>query len=70
MEAGPGAAVVQMESDVPAAARDALGDTGLPVQILAARDDGVGHAQVVRAAGRLRAASDPRADGAALTAQS
>jgi gamma-glutamyltranspeptidase len=77
MEAGPaGTPVVQVESDVPDAARAALADTGLPAQILAARDDGAGHAQVVRAvpglgaaAGRLCAASDPRADGAALTAQ-
>jgi hypothetical protein len=42
--------------------------------VLAARDDGAGHAQVVRtvpgsgtAVGRLCAASDPRADGAAVT---
>jgi len=71
MEAGAaGTPVVQVESDVPAAARAALGETGLPLEILPARDDGAGHAQVVRAAeGRLCAATDPRADGAALTVQ-
>lgn len=78
MEAGPaGTSVVRAESDVPEVARAALGASGLPVQTLAIRDDGAGHAQVVRAvpgagpaARSLRAASDPRADGAALTARS
>jgi gamma-glutamyltranspeptidase len=78
MEAGPvGTPVVHVESDVPEPARAALGGSGLPVQILAARDDGTGHAQLVRAvagfdqaARHLRAASDPRADGAALTGPS
>lgn len=69
MEAGAGPVAVQPEADLPAAARSALATVGLPVEPLAARDDGAGHAQVVRAlgGGRFAAASDPRADGAALT---
>lgn len=74
MEAGAvGTPVLQVEADVPDSARTALANTGLSVRLLAARDDGAGHAQIVRtvprsasAAGRLCAASDPRADGAAL----
>lgn len=76
MEAGKvGAPVVQCETDVPEAAQQALAGLGLPTQTLGRHDDGAGHAQVVRAAldgagtptGRLGAATDPRADGAALT---
>ena len=69
MEAGAGPVAVQPEADLPATARAALAATGLPVEPLAARDDGAGHAQLIRAVagGRFAAASDPRADGAALT---
>jgi gamma-glutamyltranspeptidase/glutathione hydrolase len=76
MEAGKvGAPVVQCETDVPEEAQQALAGLGLPTEILGRHDDGTGHAQVVRAAlngagaptGRVSAASDPRADGAALT---
>ena len=69
MEVGTEAAdVVQIEADVPDVVQRQLADLGLPVQILTVRDDGVGHTQVVRALTPivLSAASDPRADGAAL----
>jgi gamma-glutamyltranspeptidase len=67
----------QIEVNVPALARTALADTDLKIELLGARDDGTGHAQVVRAVmwpeapnGQVSAASDPRADGIALTESS
>jgi len=73
---------VLIEGPVPAAARTVLAGTGLAQRDLPANDDLVGHAQVIRLVGSadqaatpttpttlpsLVAASDPRADGAALT---
>jgi gamma-glutamyltranspeptidase len=58
---------VSSEAGVPASARDALQRSGFRLQGLSARDDGVGHAQLVRRDGEaVVAATDPRADGAAL----
>ena len=69
MEVGADEApVVHHERDVPAEAVSSLAATGVPTEVLPVHDDGVGHAQVIRAgAGGLDAASDPRADGVALT---
>jgi gamma-glutamyltranspeptidase/glutathione hydrolase len=54
---------------VPRTAIDGLRAAGFTTHRLPPRDDGAGHAQVVRleAAGTLTAATDPRADGTALT---
>ncbi len=72
MEAGGGRAeswdAVNVESDVPAGARASLRSAGFDLLELPAHDDDAGHAQLVRRrGGALEAASDPRADGAALT---
>lgn len=57
---------VRTESDVPEEARAALASK-FRLEQVPSRDDGVGHAQVVRVAeDRLVAASDPRADGVGL----
>ena len=55
------------ESSVPAPCLTALRAPGMPVELLDAFDETVGHAQYVRIAvdGAMEAASDPRADGAA-----
>lgn len=71
MEAGAAASTASMikaETDVPLAAQASLRESGFGVEVLPQRDDAVGHAQVVRwePAGQFAAASDPRADGAAL----
>jgi gamma-glutamyltranspeptidase len=72
MEVGADEApVVHHERDVPADAVSSLAATGVPTEALPVHDDGVGHAQVIRArAGGFDVASDPRADGAALTGAS
>lgn len=69
MEVGADEApVVHCEQDVPDEAVSSLSATGVPTQALPVHDDGVGHAQVIRlGAGGLDVATDPRADGAALT---
>lgn len=62
---GPG--VVAVEEDLPLEGRRRLARE-FRVNRLAVHDDEVGHAQVVRRTeGRVVAATDPRADGAALT---
>jgi gamma-glutamyltranspeptidase len=73
MEAGvpASAGVVMAERDVPAGGVDAIERAGFLVEEIDAHDDGVGHGQLVRkvpGAGRseLTAATDPRADGAAV----
>ena len=71
---GSQAPVAQIEVSVPDAARAALGAIGLATVALPDADDGVGHAQVVRRVpgpdhSVFEAASDPRADGAALTGE-
>lgn len=73
MEAGvtEGAGVVKAERDVSAAGVEAIERAGFAVERIESYDDGVGHGQLVRRAtvdGRpgLAAATDPRADGAAL----
>jgi gamma-glutamyltranspeptidase len=59
---------VHYERDLPEPARRSLAGTRLPLKALPARDDGAGHAHLIRGrAGRLDVATDPRADGAALT---
>lgn len=72
MEAGADETpVVHCERDVPDEARRSLVETRVPVEALPVHDDGAGHAQVVRAGvGGLDVATDPRADGAALTGAS
>jgi gamma-glutamyltranspeptidase/glutathione hydrolase len=56
------------EASVPAACLAALRSTGMPIELLEAVDESVGHAQYVRIAGggELEAASDPRADGTGI----
>lgn len=73
MEAGMpvGAGIVKAERDVPATGVRAIERAGFSVEGIDSNDDGVGHGQVVRkvpGAGRpdLTAATDPRADGAAI----
>ena len=62
-----GSGVVAAEEDLPPEARHQLARQ-FRVNSLAARDDEVGHAQVVRRTKEhVVAATDPRADGAALT---
>jgi gamma-glutamyltranspeptidase/glutathione hydrolase len=58
---------VALEADAPRSLDAALSIEGLQVARIPARDERVGHAQVVRieADGALQAASDPRSDGAA-----
>ncbi len=62
--------VVLAEGATPAAAQAALAAAGLPLVTGQARDDRAGHAQYagLDAAGRLRAATDPRGDGDAPAA--
>ncbi len=63
--------VVHHERDVPDDALSSLAATGVPTVALPVHDDGVGHAQVVRrGVAGLDVASDPRADGTALTGAS
>lgn len=68
LDVGSPADEVQLEGDAPTAAVDALTAAGFPLRRWPARDEAVGHAQVIRRAddGTLTAGSDPRADGAAL----
>ncbi len=69
MEAGvtSGAGVVKAERDVPAAGVRSIERAGFTVEEIEANDDGVGHGQLVRRLrGELAAATDPRADGAAV----
>jgi hypothetical protein len=72
MEAGGAETpTVNYEQDLPEPGRRSLAETGLPVRALPARDDGAGHAHLIRdRTGRLHVATDPRADGAALTDES
>jgi gamma-glutamyltranspeptidase len=57
-----------VEAGVPAAAREVLAAGGFDCSELPDRSDHVGHSQLVRReAGGTAAATDPRADGAALT---
>jgi gamma-glutamyltranspeptidase len=69
MEAGGAETpTVHYERDLPEPARRSLAETGLPLRALPVRDDGAGHAHLIRnRAGRLDVATDPRADGAAFT---
>jgi gamma-glutamyltranspeptidase / glutathione hydrolase len=61
-------AVVQYEQDVAEAARTSLARTGDAARALPARSDDVGHSHVIRRMGEgLDVATDPRADGSALT---
>ena len=63
--------IVHYERDLPDQARRSLVGTGVPTSALPVHDDGAGHAQVVRSVGgTLHVASDPRADGAAVTDES
>jgi gamma-glutamyltranspeptidase/glutathione hydrolase len=63
--------IVHYERDLPDAARRSLLGTGVPTAELAAHDDGAGHAQLIRGGPeRFEAASDPRADGTAVTDKS
>jgi gamma-glutamyltranspeptidase len=71
MEAGGGHAspfdVVMVESDVPERTVTSLQRWGLRTGSLPPRDDGVGHAQLIRwQGGAFHAATDPRADGSAM----
>ena len=72
MEVGAGESpVVNVEQDVPEAARRSLARTGVPERTLPPHADDAGHAQVIRRRGQsLHVAADPRADGAALTDES
>jgi gamma-glutamyltranspeptidase len=72
MEAGGDeTSVVSYEQDVPDDARRSLARTGMSTKALPVLDDGAGHSQVIRGSGgRLEVATDPRADGAALTDES
>jgi len=72
MEAGgTEPSTIHHEVDIPEPARRSLAETGLPMRALPARDDGAGHAHLIRSrAGRLDVATDPRADGDALTDES
>lgn len=56
------------EADVPEPCLAALHSTGMPVELLEAADETVGHAQYITIAadGAMQAASDPRADGDAV----
>lgn len=57
-----------VEAGVPEPARRALAAAGLPAHELPDHSDAVGHSQLVRSSGGgTAAATDPRADGAALT---
>ena len=60
---------VALEADAPAAMAQKLALARLPVIRVSARDERMGHANVVRIAsdGRLECASDPRSDGLGLT---
>lgn len=73
MEAGKaaGAGIVKAERDVPAVGVRAIERAGFIVEEIDSRDDGVGHGQLVRkvpgvGGPELTAATDPRADGAAV----
>ncbi len=73
MEAGvtAGTGIVKAERDVPSGGVRAIERAGFIVEEIDSNDDGVGHGQLVRkvpGAGRpeLAAATDPRADGAAV----
>jgi gamma-glutamyltranspeptidase len=72
MEAGAtGTPAIRYEQGVPVPALQSLTATGLPLIVLSARDDGAGHAQVIREGpAGLEVGTDPRADGTALTDQS
>ena len=56
------------EADVPGPCLDALRAAGMPLELLEALDETVGHAQYIRIMpdGAMDAGSDPRADGAAV----
>ena len=73
MEAGAtaGAGVVKAERDVPAEGVRAIERAGFAVEEIDSHDDGAGHGQLVRkvpgvGGPELTAATDPRADGAAV----
>ena len=73
MEAGvtAGAGVIKVERDVPAEGVRAIERAGFVVAEIDAHDDGAGHGQLVRkvpgvGGPELTAATDPRADGAAV----
>jgi gamma-glutamyltranspeptidase/glutathione hydrolase len=66
-----GTPAIRYEQEVPGQALRSLAETGLPLSALAVRDDGAGHAQVIREGpAGLEVGTDPRADGTALTDQS
>jgi hypothetical protein len=57
--------VVEVERDVPEIARSSLARAGYAIADLAPRDEGVGHAHLIRRAldGTFDAGTDVRADG-------
>lgn len=67
MEPDASARVVEMESRVPVEVATALQAAGFSLTILGERDEGVGHAHLIRMGpdGTFEAATDPRADGEA-----
>ena len=66
MDLHPGRSV-ELEAGVPTWVREAFERSDFALTLLGERDDGVGHAQLIRVAddGTLVAATDPRADGEA-----
>ena len=66
MDLHPGRSV-ELEAGVPTWVREAFERSDFALKLLGERDDGVGHAQLIRVAddGTLVAATDPRADGEA-----
>lgn len=72
MEAGGGDAsaldVIKVEQDVSSSPQQRLRDAGFSLTALPTDDDGVGHAQLVRSSATgFVGATDPRADGSAIT---
>ncbi|MGH2652538.1 MAG: gamma-glutamyltransferase, partial [Actinomycetota bacterium] len=66
MDLHPGRSI-ELEAGVPTLVREAFERSGFAITLLGDRDEGVGHAQLIRVAddGTLVAATDPRADGGA-----
>lgn len=69
--AAPGGAEIACESRLPAAARDSLAATGMPIRAIEDYADEAGHAQLILAGdrpGQFEPASDPRSEGLAAVA--
>lgn len=57
---------IRAEADLPEATMESFRAAGFDVRVVPARDEGLGHAHLIRADGRgFDAGSDPRADGSA-----